>query len=137
MSRWRRHNTKGDFTRIKDAQTEDLGTVGPGAEYWEEIRWSNLPDGDAKVEDLNRRLRKLEAPSALRLWAKRIVTGTIAIGSAVGGVGEVIRNYRLNHPIPAQTAPGSNSASLATDRVPEPDAGVNGATAPTSKRPAR
>lgn len=124
MSRWRRHNTKGDFTRIKDAQTEDLGTVGPGPEYWEEIRWHNLPDGDAKVEDLNRRLRKLEAPSALRLWAKRIITGTIAVGSAVGGVGEVIRNYRLQHPIPAQTAQGSNSASLTIDRVPKPDASV-------------
>lgn len=126
MARWRRHNTKGDFSRIKEAQTEDLGTVGPGPEYWEEIRWNNLPDGDAKIEDLNRRLRKFEAPSRIKLVAKRLVQAILVIGSAAGGVGEVVRNYRLNHPIPAERPrdPNPESASLAIDRKDRPDAGI-------------
>jgi hypothetical protein len=122
-----------DLSMLKDAGEADVDARSPSEDYLEELRdqrWDTLPTLSAKVENLNRRMRRLETkPEDWKGKAKRvariIATGVIVAGSAAGGIGEVVKNYRLQTVPSAEQPPSLNKfASTALDRVPNPDAGT-------------
>lgn len=116
---------------LKDAADADVEAAVPSEEFleeWRDQRWDTLPTVAAKVENLNRRLRRMEGKPSVEAKAKKvakyIAAAAVVAGAAMGPVERFVSMYRMHDTPTAEQARGTSYPSIATDRVPRPDGGA-------------
>ena len=118
-----------DLSMLRHAGDEQVDALAPDPQLLEELRdarWDGLPTVAAKVENLNRRVRRLETkPDGIeeraKRWAKWIAALAVIAGAVSGPIEKFIGYWKL-HGEDASRPPSAER--LTVDRVQHPDGGA-------------